>query len=66
MNRVSTGIWIAPQIEVLAIAPHPTSFSAIAAQIGVVVMGDRANAMFDCRTTFEMPMLKFLHISYRL
>ena len=41
MNRVSTGIWIAPQIEVLAIAPHPTSFSAIAAQIGVVVMGDR-------------------------
>jgi len=36
MNRVSTGIWIAPQIEVLAIAPHPTSFSAIAAQIGLL------------------------------
>ena len=62
MNRVSTGIWIAPQIEVLA--SH--EFQCDRRSDWVVVMGDRANAMFDCRTTFEIPMLKFLHISYRL
>jgi len=45
ISQVSNAI--TPQIEILAIAPHPKSFSAIAPQIEVLAIAPRSHK-FQC------------------